>query len=900
MIPRFLRVAATSALVSAAALVNVDIDYQAFLGRHDPLWTWAASPANETVAGYTVLRGACAQTSADPTYRVLEKMSGTLAEALSRCDDNEWCPTVQFNASDHHTPYTLVTWYPVAPCADGIVYRKGAFDRAPTTFAQGAWVGNGMLGATLRTTYGNSTGTEAGGAASAVSTWGSQLRIDVGRRDVWDTRAPGSTYSVDSALLDRPRMPIGYFTVNPAQVVTGGAIRHSLYGAELQGSLTLDTGDSLDFLVLVDATSATIAVTLNGTGADDATISWVPLVGESQVFPWPKGYQPNPAPVMGYIGAVSTCTQTLLGGGDYATAWQVVVGPGGAQTLFVSIANCAAQNATGSAQDAAAAVATAVAVGFPSLRASHAAAWAAWWPTTTFTTLPDTRLEGFLALQLAKMGSSSGSLVPAPPAALDTPVVATQAVQPLDLFGPWYMHSRWGLYWVDMNAQVSHWGLLASNLPGLTSMWGTWLQAHSATLAANAAGANLTGLALAGTMAPDLLSKSETSVPPGTVGCLLWLAHNALLHARSIGDDDLVVSQVVPLLRGATSYYLNFLLRNPVSGKLHLPVTSSPEYALKGPDTNFDLALLRWAVRTLVELDMKFGLSDPQLPAWADVAANLTDYPCEPEDGSLKVAANVSFSIPHRHWSHLFAIMPLHDWRWRTADDSLRARILASLDRYSGVTCRVWMAEGDAPDGKAGIVWRAPNGFTYGGIALMNAYVQRAEAAAGNITAFLDTLMPAATLYGEENQSPNIESPLSLSYAAHQMMAQSQDEPIVAIFPAVPTAWANASFTRLRVAGGFLITAQRTAGATDFVHVAATAPTAQPLTLEVLDLPQPIAWQPPDVRVVPAGWPGAWNVTLPPGGEVLVYPASAAGTNFTISPLPGDPTQFNAWGWRKG
>ena len=64
----------------------------------------------------------------------------------------------------------------------------------------------------------------------------------------------------------------------------------------------------------------------------------------------------------------------------------------------------------------------------------------------------------------------------------------------------------------------------------------------------------------------------------------------------------------------------------------------------------------------------RFSVDDPLLPAWRDVAANLTAYPVEATDGGLKVAANVSFDIPHRHWSHLFAIMPLHDWTWRGAD----------------------------------------------------------------------------------------------------------------------------------------------------------------------------------------------------------------------------------------
>jgi alpha-L-fucosidase 2 len=908
----------SSALASPPSpFVNVSVDWATFLQRHDPLWSWSSVPSSDNPPrAYSKNEGFCVQTSADPFYRILDHVSEAegLDAALAACDANEWCPAVQFNATDHM--YTLYSWYVLSPCVDGTVWRKGLYDRAPTTFAQSAWAGNGLLGATLRTA--NSSGLPSSPSSSPRATgWGSSLRLDVSRSDVWDTRAPGSHYSLNSALYDRPRLPVGYFLLTPLGNVTSGHIRHVLVGAQLKGYLETDAG-RVDFLVFVHAEEQVVVATLNVTAGEAVTLQFVPLLGASQVLPWAPQYVPNPPPVVvgPDAGGVSTCTQSLLGGGDYATAWTVTGGGAGAfssssapspspplrltgaAVLFASIANRAAVNATGSSAVAAATVSAAATAGAAALLASHEAAWAARWAASPFVTLPDTRMEGFFAYQLAKVAAA-----------------ATPDGQPLDLFGPWYTHSRWALFWADMNSQVAHWGLLAANRPDLSAVWGAWLAERAATLAANAGAANnnasagALSFALQGAIAPDLVSEPAISAPPSAVGCLLWLVHNTYLHARSVGNATLLRDQVFPLLRGAVQWYRNFLVRSNSTGGdvgvLHLPVTESPEYPLKGPDTSWDLALLRWGARTLVSLASRFSIDDPLLPAWLDIAANLTAYPVEASDGGLKVSANVSFSIPHRHWSHLFAILPLHDWTWRGADEARRAAMAASVDRYSGVTCRTFLAPGDAPPGgPAGgsWPWRCPNGFTYGGVALLSAYLLRADAAAGNVSAFFDTLMPAATLYGEMNQSPNIESPLSAAYAVHQMLVQAHDEPVVSIFPATPAAWANASFAGLRVAGGFLVSASRVNGATEFVQVYSEA--GEPLTVEDASLvPEgaTLAWQPGDVVVQPAGWPGAWNVTLPAGGQVVLYAAGAGsqGPPFAVAPLPANASEVNFWGWTR-
>ena len=65
---------------------------------------------------------------------------------------------------------------------------------------------------------------------------------------------------------------------------------------------------------------------------------------------------------------------------------------------------------------------------------------------------------------------------------------------------------------------------------------------------------------------------------------------------------------VWPLLVRAVRFYQHFWLENATA--VSLPPTFSPEYeAVPGPNANYDLALLRWGLRTALQLNAQFGPS---------------------------------------------------------------------------------------------------------------------------------------------------------------------------------------------------------------------------------------------------------------------------------------------------
>ena len=80
-----------------------------------------------------------------------------------------------------------------------------------------------------------------------------------------------------------------------------------------------------------------------------------------------------------------------------------------------------------------------------------------------------------------------------------------------------------------------------------------------------------------------------------------------------------------PLLRGMVNFHRRHLFELPSDSggppTLHLRHSASPEYPRQnadGIDTNFDVALLEWGLRTLLWIDDHLDLGSPERSAWED------------------------------------------------------------------------------------------------------------------------------------------------------------------------------------------------------------------------------------------------------------------------------------------
>ncbi|GLF97887.1 glycosyl hydrolase family 95 catalytic domain-containing protein [Streptomyces yaizuensis] len=679
-------------------------------------------------------------------------------------------PTDGTDTADTEVTAYADSWRTVLDDAD-LVWR-----RLPTAWFEGPFLGNGFLG----------TGVYAEPGGTAV-------RFTVQHSEVQDHRPEFGS------LFGLARLPVGHFTLEPVGTVTAVDWRLRLRGAELTGTLTTTAG-TLRLRAFVHSTTPVLTVELTPDDGERAA-RWVfhPAVAVSPraaFRPLPEGYRANPPAVVERHGEVTAAVQPLLAGGEHVTAWRERTtrrpGPDGhirTRTLQVTVAHSFPR--TTARQRALRTVRRASAVPYDVLMAPHRAWWDRYY-RRSFLSLPDARLQRFHWIQLYKAASA---------ARRDAPVMAT--------CGPWLEPTPWPATWWNLNVQLAYWLIHGSNhleLDAVTRALGEFRDQLTAEVApayrADSAGIpRTTDTRLVNGGATPSGQGYGVGIPgqnPPTpeVGNLTWALHNVWLSYRHTMDASILRDTLFPLLRRAVSYYLHFLAPGP-DGKLHLPRTFSPEYGVDAPDCNYDLMLLRWGCRTLLESAAELGVVDPLADRWREVLARLTPYPVDA--GGFMIGAGVPFARSHRHYSHLLAVYPLYEITGRTPDE--RALIERSL--------RHWVAfEG------------ALQGYTFTGAASISALLGKGEDALRHLERLLSRFIRPNTLYQESG--PVIETPLSASQSLHDMVCQSWGG-VVRVFPALPAAWREVTVHDFRTQGAFLLSAVREEGRTRWVRLRSEA-----------------------------------------------------------------------------
>jgi hypothetical protein len=330
-------------------------------------------------------------------------------------------------------------------------------------------------------------------------------------------------------------------------------------------------------------------------------------------------------------------------------------------------------------------------------------------------------------------------------------------------------------------------------------------------------------------------------------------------------DPALLRNTLVPLLRKAINYYLHFLAPG-ADGKLHLPPTFSPEYGVNAPDCNYDLSLIRWGCKTLLQ----HAPGDPLAPRWQNVLATLVDYPAD--GNGYMIGADTPYAQSHRHYSHLLMVYPLYLVNWDQPEN--RDLITKSVVHWHELT-------------------GAHRGYSYTGAASMYAMTGDGDTAITYLRKFFDptTRYPCRANTHYTEAGPVIETPLSASQSLHDMFCQSWGG-VIRVFPAVPTAWADLTLHDFRTQGAFLVSAVRKAGVTRFIRVKSLA--GEPLKLRhgltghlTAVLEDGTAAHTHDLG------DGTLAIDLPRGREVLVHTGSRP--DLSIAPVavsePGP-----AWG----
>jgi hypothetical protein len=696
------------------------------------------------------------------------------------------------------------------------------WSHTPTRWGESAFIGNGRIGATIF-------------AQDSALGW------TINRTDV---------------THDQSRFPIGRVALRTKGSQHGGNARLQLWNAEASGEVITDSG-SVRWRSYASTLPSVIVIELQGVGAERSPdLDWQPAearpprkVARKEAFA-PEDLHPPPVIAVTPLGITSV--QSFIGGGAHAEWIRRASGTKTTTVFFVAIGTGA--NGEAALRYARQAVDQAVSAGERRLAAAHRAWWHEYYPAS-FLSFPDARLEGYYWINMYKLGSAMRENGPI-----------------LDLNGPWFSATPWPAIWWNLNIQLTYSPLFKANRIPLGESLFRNLDRNTQALIDNVPDRLRADAAAIGrSSGPDLVRTVDlataTSDAALEAGDLPWTMYYYWQYYRYTMDEKLLRARVYPLLSRAIGNYLGYVEKG-ADGKYHLPKTHSPELASM-PDANFDLALLRWGLETLIASAEQLHVADPHLARWRDVLANLTPFP--QDSTGLLVGRDRPWKESHRHYSHLLSIYPLGLTRPDNPIDS--ALIERSLATWEGVPA-------------------AFRGYSYTGGAAMHAMLGHGDEALLRMNKYLDAprYMEPNTFYAEAG--PVIETPLAAAATLEEMVLQDWGGAL-RVFHGTPSTWKDASFDRFRADGAFLVSAVRRDAHTMWVRVQSLA--GQPCRVIVND------WQDVAIRSHGGGSvkatvikPGEFQLDIPAGGWVVLAPGRASPLP-ALEPVPLDPSQFHRW-----
>ncbi|MDR2761742.1 MAG: hypothetical protein LBB88_03975 [Planctomycetaceae bacterium] len=660
------------------------------------------------------------------------------------------------------------------------------WERMPSHFDHGAFLGNGLLGTTIFQDAPN------------------QLRFEIGRSDVTDHRR------------DNARLPIGGILLITAGKIQSGKLRTDLWNAEVQGEIITDKG-TIKFRAINHTSEIILLVNLELIGDEkNATFQWSPK--DAAVFRDETAkvkIPPNPKPEIGVENEINYCEQKRVASGSFTSAW--IVSDETADKSDKS-ENKSADNSSGdivksikkrltftisdkflrpnqpadsadSKREALDTVKRVAKISTSALIKSHRDWWHNYYPQS-FVSVPDSQVESFYWIQIYKFASGTRS-----------------DRMPFDELGPWYRSTSWPRVWWNLNIQIAYLPVYTANRLEIGGSFIRLIDLNRENYVKNAKDiwkfddcatvshtTDNEGLRGDGTLAPD------SYINPGD---FTWALHLYWLHYRYSMDESLITDQnthaFYPLLRQSVNLYSKILTKGD-DGKLHLPKLHSPEYG-NDADNNYNLSLLRWACTTLIYLDDRYKFKDSRRTQWEEILRDLVDYPRD--ENGFRVGRNLSFTRSHRHWSHILMVWPL--------------RILSTEQPENKEIVEKSMGHWLTVEKSREIF-----GWSFAAAAAIYSTLGDGENALRCLRGHHNSkrfVMPNAQYI---EGSPVVECGLVAVQSLQEMLLQSWGE-VIRIFPAVSAEWKDVVFRDFRAEGAFLVTAIRKDGKTSWIRIKSLA-----------------------------------------------------------------------------
>ena len=428
--------------------------------------------------------------------------------------------------------------------------------------------------------------------------------------------------------------------------------------------------------------------------------------------------------------------------------------------------------------------------GFSKAFKTHQAWWKNYWQQSSVY-IPDPVLAKQYDNEMYKFGSAARSY---------SPPVSLQAVWTADngKLPPWK-----GDYHHDLNTQLSYWPCYAGNRldEGLGYLHWLW-ETIPANKRYTADYFGVEGLAVPGVTTikgEPMAGWIQYSFGP-TVSA--WLAHHFYLHWQYSQDRHFLKTRAYPYIKEVAVFLDQIAVRDEMQ-KRKLPLSSSPEIynnslqAWFHVTTNYDLGLIRFVYTAASELASELGLSDEAVH-WQTILSEWPDVDVD-EQQALTFAPGFPYNESHRHFSNIMAFHPLCliDWNNSAHDREIIKATIKKLDDYGP---SLWC------------------GYSYSWLCNIKARAMDGEGAANALRIFAEHFCLRNTFHANGDQTKmgysnftyrpfTLEGNMAFASGIHEMLIQSHTG-IIRLFPAIPTAWKNASFEKLRSVGAFLVSAQ--------------------------------------------------------------------------------------------
>lgn len=710
------------------------------------------------------------------------------------------------------------------------------WEEIPLQWNEGAFTGNGQIGMMI---YANMED--------------NRIDFHMGRQDVTDHRkAPNKKTSMGvkgAGLYDYSRLDVGRMVLRPVGKIKSATIRQDLWNAEVRATIYTDLGE-ISFVAYTPYDRMLNIIEISSTEKKENVkvaykSDWIPgnpispriIVKANDEDK--ADYPLNPKPIITIDNHVSTCVQSLLAGGDYATAWseKKTQSQKNESTLYVAIANevplsnVSEKVATQTINDA-------ISLKKDDVKKAHRNWWHQYYKKS-FISMPDARMESFYWIQIYKMATCSRADGPA-----------------LDLMGPFFKNTSWPSLWWNLNVQLTYWPFNTSNHLDIAENFIHLIDNHFDYMIENKSGENL--------------------------GDFAWATHNYWLYFKYKGDDEAIQEKWVPKAIEILKCYEGKMIYND-NGQIELSDMGSPEYhGFKSyPNTNYNLAILRWVLNTLIESNERFNKHAEDIVKWKKILDNLIDYPVD--ENGLMIGSSQPVDMSHRHYSHLLALYPLFQLNPDASED--RELVDKSVVHWHKIG-----------DGK-GLV-----GYSYTGAASLYAALSRGNDANGLLQDFLDgnigsAILLANTFYMEsKGRNPVIETPLSAASSITELQLQSWGDKI-RVFPAVPDIWKEASFNDLRTQGGFLVSASRQEGKTQWVSIKSLS--GKPCVLKVLDWTDAVQISKKNKITIKKISENEFSIDLKKGESILLV-EKLKPHKIELNYIKHSKTEINQYGVKKG